>query len=476
ALTGAPPAASLIRAGGSPGEPLALPGCRGKALREAIDWALEPEASDRPQSMAEWRARLKPALAAASEEAKPADAPPSTGQMNGMPTSDPDYPPTIRVARVRRSSIPTKAQTSPVAPASDGRGRGGMLRGLLALVLLAGIAAVAATYGWPLYERYVKREWLVDQAGGGDATTIGDALARARDDAVITIGPGTYRESLRIDRPATLIAQEGAAPIIAPEDGSCVTASSRGGSITGLQLQVAPLADPAPGFDLAGSALNLEGNRITGAAGTAIRIRDGADPVVRGNQLEGVGIVVASGGRGTITENAITDAAGPSLVVRGGADPNLGNNVISGGGGVVFGEGASGSLIGNQLLTAGTTGIRITTGADPRIVDNAIEGAAEAGIFVYDGGRGQIEGNAIVASGLSGVVIGAGGQPTLVGNTIRESAEHGVVVVEGGSGLLEGNQILANEGHGIALGPDTEVELVDNRLEENDAPQLLDAR
>ena len=41
---------------------------------------------------------------------------------------------------------------------------------LAAVLLLAGAAAVAgaAWYGRPLYERYVKTDWIVDPAGGGD--------------------------------------------------------------------------------------------------------------------------------------------------------------------------------------------------------------------------------------------------------------------------------------------------------------------
>jgi parallel beta-helix repeat protein len=339
---------------------------------------------------------------------------------------------------------------------------------MLGLLVIA--LGVAVFYGWPLYERYVKIAWRVDQAGAGDALTIADALARARDGAVITIGPGTYRESLRLERPVHLVAGEGAVPVVAPDSGSCALVTIPGGSIVGLAWQPAPAGEGVSAcLVVAGGAVTLEGNRIAGE-GVGLSIRDGADPVVRGNRLEGVGLAVTAGGRGTITANNIVDA---SLVVRGGADPSLSDNVIEGGG-VVFAEGASGSLTGNRLVAG--AGIRVATGANPQIIDNTIEGAKEAGIFVYDWGGGRFERNTIAGSGLSGVVIAGGGRPELVANTIRDSAEHGILVVEGGRALLEGNQIMANRGHGIALGAQSEVELADNRLEGNDEPQLLDAR
>ena len=474
ALAGVAPAAAQIRAGGARGEPLAADRDGALALRAAIDWALEPEAADRPQSVAAWRERLAAALEQAEQEVAPPPSEEATGPAGSAPQ---DCPPTIRVARARAgnpglSAAEGQRDETPLRPRRWAR----MLPFALLLGALVAAGVAAGLYGWPLYERYLKTEWLVDQAGGGDAITIADALARARDDAIIRIGPGTYEESLRIERPAHLVALDGASPIVAPKSGPCALVTSRTGSIAGLDLRGAGDEAASPCVVLAGGALTLEGNRIAGGAGPGILIRDGGDPVVRGNRLEGAGLVVTAGGRGTITANSIVDAAGASLVVRGGADPKLSDNVIEGGGGVVFAEGAAGSLIGNRLLAAGATGIRVTTGASPRIVDNTIEGASEAGIFVYDGGGGRIEGNTIAGSGLSGVVIAGGGAPELVGNTIRDNAEHGILVVEGGRALLEGNQIVGNQGHGIALGAGSEVEMTDNRLEGNDEPQLVDAR
>jgi parallel beta-helix repeat protein len=476
ALTGSPPAAALMRAGGARGEPLAAAAARALALREAIDWALEPDAADRPPSIAAWRERLAAALEQAEREvARPASA--DAAGRSG--SAQDDYPPTIRVARRRSGNAGRRAVDSQreLPPSRSRRARVLPLALLLAALATAGIAA--GLYGPPLYERYLKTEWLVDRAGGGDAITIAGALARARDGAIIRIGPGTYEESLRVERPVSLIALDGATPVVAPTSGPCALVTSGTGTIAGLELRGAPAgADnaAAPCVILAGSALTFEGNRIVGGAGPAIAIRDGGEPLVRGNRLQGAGLVVSAGGRGTITDNSIVDAAGASLLVRGGADPSLSDNVIEGGGGVVFAEGATGSLIGNRLLAAAATAIRVTTGARPQIEGNTVEGAKEAGIFVYDGGSGRIEGNTVVGSGLSGVVIAGGGRPELVANTIRDSAEHGILVVEGGHARLAGNEIIANEGHGIALGADSEVELADNRLEDNDEPQLLDVR
>ncbi|RPH74115.1 MAG: hypothetical protein EHM88_23300, partial [Candidatus Rokuibacteriota bacterium] len=235
ALAGVAPAAALIRAGGARGEPLAADRGGALALRAAIDWALEPEAADRPQSVAAWRERLAAALEQAEQEVAPPPSEEATGRAGPAPQ---DYPPTIRVARARAGNPgprPAEGQRdeTPLRPLRWTR----MLPFALLLGALVAAGVAAGLYGWPLYERYLKTEWLVDQAGGGDAITIADALARARDDAIIRIGPGTYEESLRIERPAHLIALDGASPIVAPKSGPCALVTSRTGSIAGLDLR-----------------------------------------------------------------------------------------------------------------------------------------------------------------------------------------------------------------------------------------------
>ena len=473
-IAGHAPAAAMIRASGARGEPLATPGAPGHALREAIDWALEPDAADRPTSVAAWRERLVLAIEQAELEAAPAG--PAAPTDRGSEADE--VPPTIRVARVRSTGRERTVADADAAPPPVGPRRARLLPWVLLLAALAVAGVAAGRYVPPLYERYLKTEWLVDQTGEGDAVAISDALARARDDAIIRVGPGTYAESLRIERPVSLIALDGASPVVAPESGPCAVVTAPSGSIAGMELHGAPAAggDIQPCVVLAGTALTFAGNRIAGGPGPGILVRDGGQPVIQGNRLEGAGLVVSAGGGGTITGNRIVDAGGASLVVRSGADPEIGDNTIEGGGGVVFVEGAAGSLVGNRLLQSAATGVRIATGARPRIADNMIEGAGEAGIFVYEGGGGDIEGNTIAGSALSGVVIAGDGRPVLVSNIIRDNAEHGVLVLEGGHALLEGNEIAGNAGHGVALGAGSEVEMTNNRLEGNDEPQLLDAR
>jgi hypothetical protein len=452
-----------------------LAGSHAEALCRAVDWALALEVKERPQTAEDWSAALR--ISAGEPGRRLAGARANSTQN--------DYPPTVRVRRAPQARLaPTAGAVSAALATPGGRRRVGVvLAGVALLVLGAGVAG-AAWYGRPLYERYVKTDWMVDPGGGGDALSIADAIARAGADATIAIRPGTYDESVTIERAVHLVpAVPEAPPLIAPSVGPCVAATGAGGSISGLRFAGAkpddPAAAPAPCLLLSNAGLRLEANRIAGGAGPAMVVRDGGAPAIAGNAIEsgaGPGIVVAAGAAPQITQNTITGVARSALIVRSGAAPEIVDNTIANSGGVVFAEGAGGSFRGNRISTSATSGIEIASGAAPDIIDNTIEHSGGAGVFVYDRGGGRLERNFIIGSRLSGVVITAGGKVELSGNAIRESAEHGVLVIEGGRATLENNAIADNKGNGIVIGWDAEVEQTGNELSGNAEPQLLDAR
>jgi hypothetical protein len=475
ALCGRPPAPAPARLHGET-MPLAMEsaGRHAEALCRATDRALALDVKARPQTAEDWSA----ALGIASEEPgllAPAAAAPSPLE---------DYPPTVRVRRAPRTRVAPGAAAQPSLPGSRSRPRARLaLAAALLLALSAGVAGTA-WYGRPLYERYVKTDWIVDPGGAGDALSVTDALARARVGATIAIRPGTYDESLTLDRAIHLVAAvPDQAPLIAPSNGPCVTATAAAGSIKGLRFAGAKAGDPAAVPEacllLSNSGLRLEGNRIAGGDGPAILVQGGGAPAISGNTIEsgaGPGIVVAAGAAPQIAQNTIAGVAGSAVIVRSGGAPEITDNAIENSGGIVFAEGAGGALRGNRIRASTTSGIEIASGAAPSIVDTTIEQAAGAGVFVYDHGGGRLERNFIVGSRLSGVVITAGGEVELSGNAIRESAEHGVVVDEGGRAVLEGNAVADNHGNGIVIGWDAKVEQSGNELSGNAEPQLLDAR
>lgn len=476
ALTGQTPPPALERLCDETGSILAeLPGDCPVALGRSIDWALRPDPADRPQSVAAWKRTLGGA---------PLPKIPKTRLVAPFDPQLDDLPPTIPVRRIPLASvIPATVMPRTEASPPRRRSRAPMIAAVLLCALAAGLAA-AAWYGWPLYEKYLKHAWTVDASGTADALTIAEALSRAGPRAVIAIAPGTYPESLVVDYPVQLrAATEDDPPVIAPAEGPCLVSKASGAVITNLHFAGTAADEPLPApvacVVVSGGAMTLENSRISSQQGPAIVVKDGADPVITGNTIEGgtgVGIVVDSGAAATISGNTLKNLEKQSLVVRGGAEPDITDNTIEASGGVVFTEGAAGTFRGNRIFSARANAIEVGTGADPLVADNMIKDAAEAGVYVYDHGRGRFEGNAIVAGKLSGVVVAGGGRPALVGNSLRENGEHGVLMLDQSKVVLERNAIENNKGHALVIGPVARVEMKDNIFEGNMDPQVLDTR
>lgn len=461
ALTGEPLPPAAIRDRGLPA--LAAHG----RLGAAIEAALAPDPAERPPDV--------PAFLALLDQAGPAEAGGERIEDDGADIeADDEPPPTIRIRR-RPAARPAAEASSPPPPPRRKARR--VIPIVLALAALLLGAAFAAPRLLPLYERHLKTTWLVDAAGGGDATSIQDALDRAGPGARITVRAGTYAEPLVLSEAAHLAAEDPEVPpVVAVAAAPCLTSGTAGGSLTGLRFLAASAPDGAACIVIEGGDLQISGGAVEAAEGPGIDIRGGAQPGLDGISLEGGGIVVGAGSAPTITNGSFEGLLGPALIVRGGATPEVSANRIATSGAIVFAEGAGGRFAGNRIEDAQGSAIEVTSGARPAIEDNRIVGAAEAGVLVYGAGRPAVAGNEIENSGLSGIVVEEGSAARLSGNRISGSGEHGILVLDGARVIIEGNRVSGSRGRGIAVAPATEVELIDNVLEGNAAPQLLDAR
>jgi parallel beta-helix repeat protein len=478
ALTGTIPPAAKARIGGEATLPVSdVPSDSRQSLRRAIVSALAVEPLDRPQTVAAWRNALTDSAFSHAFDG-------STAALESKAIDS--YPPTVRVERTPAEDIPRNS-TAPVAETISRVAGRHPLRALSWVMLFLAASVGLATvgwYGWPLYQRYIKSEWTVDQNGQGDTLSIGDAVARAGSGATVSIYPGTYVENLVIDRPIHLrAAWSDEAPLIAPESGPCLTATNSGGSVMGLRMKAAAPVEssemPNPCLIVSGGDLRVEGNQVSSASGPAIVIGEGANPMVQGNVVEGgggAGIIISAGARGTVTGNTVSNLEKSGLIVRSGADPEVSDNTFKATGSIVFVEGAKGMFRSNRIFFSHTSAIELSSGADPHVVDNMIRDAQEAGVFVHDQGRGVFEGNAIIASKLSGVVIASSGGTRLIGNSVTENGEHGIVIAGRARAYLERNIVENNKGNGVVIADNADIELKDNELTGNANPQLVDTR
>lgn len=437
-------------------------------LRRILKTTLALDPSRRTRSAADYRRAL---LSAAGTDTSDTTA--------GIDWATDEGPPTLPIVREPGAGSPPPDDPGPSPGSRSGRKGPGRL-----LVLLLLLAATLAAAGWlarPWYERHLKQDWLIDGAGAGDARSIGDALARAGDGAVLRVRPGLYRESLQLHRPVALVAADPETPpVVSPDTGPCIAVSGDGVLVQGMDLRAPAPAEgiePKPCVVIGGGEPRVERNHIAGDGAPAVLLGDGTAAVLQGNIIRSsaAGIVVAGGARASIGENTLTDIAGPALLVRAGASPSISSNVFEKSGAVVFGEGSTGTFRNNTLRDGQLTAIEIGSAADPEVSGNTVERPAQSGIYVYGGGRGWVHDNRILSSALSGIVVD-GGAPRLTDNQILESGEHGILVIDASGGQVAGNVVRNSKRNGIAIGAAARIELGSNTLQGNAVPQLVDLR
>ena len=295
--------------------------------------------------------------------------------------------------------------------------------GLLVLALLLVLAPAAAALAI-----------VIDVPG--DYETIAEALAAAPAHAIIEVAPGSYRESLVIDKPVTL------------------RGSDKG------EARLAASADEPVIAVMHTESVRIEGLRIVGGE-IGIFVTHSQDVTIRDNVVSGsrlVGVKVRLGAA-RILNNTVFHAQPPY-----GMGIHVTNttqwppsSVI---GNLVFGNSRSGiytNMTGmievrdNIVSDNGRHGIAITEMSHADVIDNIVVKSAETGIQLLDMSMAHICDNFVSDTrGLSeapqirqgnGIIVDYHSEATLAGNTIQSSAQHGISILFGSTVFLHENRI-----------------------------------
>jgi nitrous oxidase accessory protein NosD len=167
----------------------------------------------------------------------------------------------------------------------------------------------------------------VAQDGSGRFGTIADAVAAASPGDVIVVRPGTYDESITLDKTVS-ISGDG-------DPGSVVISPSGG----------------VAAFTLVGSDATISGLALRGSSGT----------------------VVVSGGAPTLEALHLEGTVGAAIQVDGASAARIrGNTIVSGGVGILVTDGSP--LIAANVITANDTGVLLGAGAEATLKGNTICG------------------------------------------------------------------------------------------------------
>ncbi|ELP69157.1 hypothetical protein STRTUCAR8_05299 [Streptomyces turgidiscabies Car8] len=110
--------------------------------------------------------------------------------------------------------------------------------------------------------------------------TIGEALARARSGAVISVRPGIYEENLVVATRVTIVAEQARGTVeIRPRRGSVLTLKADAVMLTDLVLRGRD--EELPAVDAARGQVAMDGCEVSGASWAAVLARDAGSLAMR---------------------------------------------------------------------------------------------------------------------------------------------------------------------------------------------------
>ena len=244
----------------------------------------------------------------------------------------------------------------------------------------------------------------VGTKGWGVHRTIGAALRAAESGALVSIQPGSYTESVVMERDVRLVGEQGPGSVrLIGSHGAALTLRAPGGSVEGLVIEG---RDGEPALAVTEGAALLAGCEITGGP---VRISGPARPVFRGcniHHLGTAGVQLGGDSSAFLEDTQIADVDGHGVLVHQGACPTLRRVSISRTAkhGLRVGDSATGLFEDCEVSRTGAAAIAIAGAARPelrgcRIGDSDAEGILIAGTV---GVRDEPEGSGGTGTGGTG--------------------------------------------------------------------------
>lgn len=289
--------------------------------------------------------------------------------------------------------------------------------------------------------------------GSGDFSTIQAAVDAAADGDTIAIQPGTYTESVTIDKDLAVAGEgsRGDTVVVVPENGPSLDSDGRQisygflllgddtslGNLTIKGSGLRTIAVVADGGSAVLHELAVDLGQLQAFPRIFAFVGDGTEAVVRDSESNAE-LVVGEGASATLTGNVTTGpdkTNGFQVWVAPGADVELTGNLLNG----VAIEGGTARLVQNEFFTPDGCALAIT-GMDTAVTasENLIR-TSETGICTSGGAAATFEANEIVDNGTG---ISLGSDVSVSGNELHNNDV--AVLFRVGSATVEGNDVSGN--------------------------------
>ncbi|MGB0387600.1 MAG: right-handed parallel beta-helix repeat-containing protein [Ardenticatenaceae bacterium] len=306
-----------------------------------------------------------------------------------------------------------------------------------------------------------KTTLVVSQTGGTPYKTITQAIKDAPPNSRILVRPGTYTESLTLDKPLTI---SGDGPvekiIIESTDGDCLLMQTDHAEVRGLTLRRRAGTQGAKFFtvNIPQGELLLSDCDITSDSLACVAIHGStANPVIRRCKIhhgKASGVFVYQKGQGTVEDCEIFGNALAGVSITEGGNPLIRRCKIHSCKlrGVHVYQKGQGTVEDCEIFGNASSGVEIKEGGNPLIQHCKIHDGKASGVYVHLKGQGTVKDCEIFGNALAGVEIRDESSPLIEGCKIYDQPNHhGVYVYSNGQGSVDDCQIFGNALAGVSI-------------------------
>jgi hypothetical protein len=301
--------------------------------------------------------------------------------------------------------------------------------------------------------------FVVSASGGGNYTSIGEALRDVPANSRLLIREGLYHESVVLDKNVEIVGDGAVEKIIVRSPNqSCVSMQTEHAAVRGLTLQGRGKSSGKSFFavDVPHGALVLENCDISSDSLSCVAIHGAnANPALKNCSIhDGAdsGIFIFDNARALIESCDVYRNANVNLAITQGANPAIKKCRIYAGenGGIVaWGNGAAGVIEDCEITNHRLANVGISQSANPIFRRCTISGGRDSGVFIHQKGYGAFEECDVYGNRKEEVAITDGSNTTLRRCTVHDGRESGVYVANLARALVESCNIYDNADAGV---------------------------
>lgn len=302
---------------------------------------------------------------------------------------------------------------------------------------------------------------IVSLSGQGHYFSLGVALRKAAPGTRIFVMPGTYRESVIVDKPIEIIGNGNPEDIVIESTlGPCMSFRSSQALVANLTLRARAGGAEGPAFtavDISEGEVHLEDCVLSSEAVAGMVVHGpGTHAYLRRckvSECGGDGVLIGPGAFGTLERCQIWDVQGAGLRVSKDGRATLTHSRLHKAleAGILVEQGGGGRFEDCNLYRHGGAGIRLEGLTEASFLRCQIHDGEAFGVEALRGGTGTFEECDIFANLGSNVSLGGNSAPAFTRCKIHDGREYGILVTEGAGGTFEACEVFANRLSGLVI-------------------------